>query len=130
MYISQKSDVTFNFITIRRFSWPNQINPLQLRLRFGVRAEVAYLEACREEYRVSMGYEMRLSSHDDTETEIIVNYKLCNDNEKKKNNIRGLASCARGLYTGTHITLSHVEDTKFLQSYTFYAGSYKTDTER
>jgi len=54
---------------------------------------VAHLEACREKDRVSMGREMRLSSHD----EIAVNYKLCNDNEKE-NDIRVLCHTERISY--------------------------------
>jgi len=44
---------------------------------------------------------MRLSSHDDTRTEIAARHKLCNDNEKGRNDIRSFARHASYRYPYT-----------------------------
>jgi len=61
-----------------------------------------------------MGHEVRLSSHDDTRTEIAANHKLCNDNEKEEKEL--FVAWRVTPHTGTHIRFVPSEDTKFIQS--------------
>jgi len=67
-----------------------------------------------------MGPEMHLSSHDDANRDPRASYKLYNENEMKKNDIRRCGDTrAKKLYTGTLILFihhPHVENSKFTQS--------------